>query len=269
MHCASAPSPRRRLATPAAACGPWRPGPLPTTDVRCTSLRPQPALLCPRTLGCFRGIQGRDQRPTTLASSTTARTWVAHAPYRLPPRLQDGSPAQFPPNFALPVALLLHFPPPGQSSPFSMSPFMGATNGYPNGDTAPRYTLLDGTWAALRHLLDRAASQLPQECLSHIDHVDFSTANTGSPYFPSPLKQTEAISALKAVEAGLAASIADLAYGEQDRSINVDLERASAFLFSTYLATVGGLDKAHPKVKKLLKGTRARVAVCRCSHMHC
>ena len=33
------------------------------------------------------------------------------------------------------------------------------------------------------------------------------------------------------------------------------LERATAFLFSTYLATVGGLDKSNPKVKNILKGS--------------
>ncbi|KAF2680297.1 CoA-transferase family III [Lentithecium fluviatile CBS 122367] len=136
-----------------------------------------------------------------------------------------------------------------------MTPFLGARNGDSNGTLSPNYTLLDGTRSALKHLLDRVKDQLPEECLAHIDHVDFSTANTGSPYFPSPLKQTEAISALKAVEAGVAASIADLASESRERKINVDLERASAFLFSTYLATVGGMNKAHPKVKKLLKDT--------------
>lgn len=143
-----------------------------------------------------------------------------------------------------------------------MTPFLGALDGYANGTvthangttTASSNTLLDGTQAALKHLLQRASAQLPPECLPHVARTHFSTANTGSPYFPSPLKQTEAISALKAVEAGLAASIADLANTPvPHRQINVDLERASAFLFSTYLATVDGLDKAHPKVKKYLK----------------
>ena len=59
---------------------------------------------------------------------------------------------------------------------------------------------------------------------------------------------------MKAVEAGIASAIADLKDGPTTRTIDVDLERATAFLFSTYLATVGGMDKAHPKVKKLLKG---------------
>jgi hypothetical protein len=136
-----------------------------------------------------------------------------------------------------------------------MTPYLGAANDGASGIASPQYSLLHGTKAALKHLLDRARAQLPEESRQHIDNVDFLTANTGTPYFPSPLKQTEAISALKAVEAGVAATIADLKEATQGRKINVHLERASAFLFSTYLATVGGMDKAHPKVKKLLKDT--------------
>jgi hypothetical protein len=135
-----------------------------------------------------------------------------------------------------------------------MSPFVGADSPETNGTKPQSNTLLDGTRTALDHLLARAKGQLPAECLPHIAKVKFSTANSGSPYYPSPLKQTEAISALKAVEAGVAALIADLQDGASERSIQIDMERASAFLFSTYLATVGGMDKAHPKVKKFLKG---------------
>jgi hypothetical protein len=138
-----------------------------------------------------------------------------------------------------------------------MTPYLGAegtSNGH-NGTAAnDDNALLAGTRTALQHLLTKAKQQLPAESLPHIASVEFSTANTGSPYFPSPLKQTEAISALKAVEAGVASSIADLKDGSTTRSINVDMERATAFLFSTYLATVGGMDKANPMAKKLLKG---------------
>lgn len=134
-----------------------------------------------------------------------------------------------------------------------MTPYMGIENHVTNGTENAAYTLLEGTRIALEHLLARSRSQLPEECLPNIARVNFTTANTGSPYFPSPLKQTEAISALKAVEAGVATTIAHLQDGSTERRITVDLERASAFLFSTYLTTVGGMDKAHPKVKKFLK----------------
>ncbi|KAJ4312135.1 hypothetical protein N0V94_007613 [Neodidymelliopsis sp. IMI 364377] len=138
-----------------------------------------------------------------------------------------------------------------------MPPYLGSDT-TENGSTHENpntYTLLDGTKTALEQLLAKAQGNLPEECLLHISKIHFSTANTGSPYFPSPLKQTEAITALKAVEAGVASAIADLREGPKSRSIDVDLERATAFLFSTYLATVGGMDKANPKVKKLLKDT--------------
>ena len=140
-----------------------------------------------------------------------------------------------------------------------MAPYLGAErcdDRHADGTTHAS-TLLAGTQSALEQLLSKAKDNLPDESLPHIAKVNFSTANTGSPYFPSPLKQTEAISALKAVEAGVASTIADLADGSGNRHINVDLERASAFLFSTYLATVGGLDKSNPKAKKLLKGWAA------------
>lgn len=134
-----------------------------------------------------------------------------------------------------------------------MAPYLGSESSETN-EITDVYNLLDGTKTALEQLLAKAKDNLPQEALPHISRIHFSTANTGSPYFPSPLKQTEAITALKAVEAGVASAIADLKGGSKTRSIDVDLERATAFLFSTYLATVGGMDKAHPKVKKLLKG---------------
>jgi hypothetical protein len=136
-----------------------------------------------------------------------------------------------------------------------MAPYLDAErddNDHTSGTTQGS-TLLAGTTSALQYLLEKAKDNLPEESLPHIAKVNFSTANTGSPYFPSPLKQTEAISALKAVEAGVASAIADLHDGPKSRHIEVDLERATAFLFSTYLATVGGLNKSDPEVKKLLK----------------
>jgi hypothetical protein len=135
-----------------------------------------------------------------------------------------------------------------------MAPYLGSENHHHRGPTQAN-PLLAGTTTALAQLLTKAKGNLPEESLPHIANVKFSTANTGSPYFPSPLKQTEAISALKAVEAGVASAIADLQDAQRPRSIAVDLERATAFLFSTYLATVGGFDKSNPKAKRLLKDT--------------
>ncbi|KAH6875697.1 CoA-transferase family III domain-containing protein [Alternaria rosae] len=135
-----------------------------------------------------------------------------------------------------------------------MAPYLGSESSH-HGSATHANTLLVGTTAALEQLLTKAKDNLPEESLPHIANVKFSTANTGSPYFPSPLKQTEAISALKAVEAGVASAIANLQDAQKPRGIAVDLERATAFLFSTYLATVGGFDKSDLRAKKLLKDT--------------
>ncbi|KAL5116860.1 hypothetical protein ACEQ8H_005212 [Pleosporales sp. CAS-2024a] len=138
-----------------------------------------------------------------------------------------------------------------------MTPYLGQSPARDHSEPPPAHAnvLLDGTRLALDHLLDAVREQLPAEAVPHIHNVRFATANTGSPYFPSPLKQTEAIAALKAVEAGVACAIARLRDAADGRKLRVDLERATAFLFSTYLATVGGMDKANPNAKTLLKDT--------------
>lgn len=124
-----------------------------------------------------------------------------------------------------------------------------------NGGTDARYCILEETRKVLKELLCLARGQIPQECLPLINQVDFKTSNTGTPYFPVPLRESEALTALKAVEAGVAASIADLIYGEKRRRIVVDIERATCFLFSAYLCTVCGMQKGEPKVKSCLKDT--------------
>ncbi|RDW91980.1 transferase family iii protein [Coleophoma crateriformis] len=74
-------------------------------------------------------------------------------------------------------------------------------------------------------------------------------------YFPIPLKETETASALKGVEGCVAAALAELKTGKKDRSITVNLEKATSFLFQAYLATVGGLGKLDKDVRSKLKDT--------------
>lgn len=130
---------------------------------------------------------------------------------------------------------------------------VNGTNGI-NGGFENRFSTLKGCREALDTLKSLAQGQIPNECIPLVGKVNFDTVNDDSPYFPCPLKETEAISALKAVEAGVAASIANLIYGEQERKMTVDIERATCFLFSTYLCMVRGMNKADPKVKACLKG---------------
>lgn len=123
-----------------------------------------------------------------------------------------------------------------------------------NGSPSKGYSMVQETRNALETLLQVAKDQIPPECRKLISRTAFTTSNTGTPDFPCPFKETEATGALKAVEAGIAAAIANLRYGEQPRKTVVDLERASCYLFSTYVATVGGYDKGNPKSRSYLKG---------------
>jgi hypothetical protein len=74
-------------------------------------------------------------------------------------------------------------------------------------------------------------------------------------YFPIPFKETETTAALKAIEGSVACLLADLRHGKREREINVSLQKTTNFLFQTYLATVDGLGKLDPAIKKKLKDT--------------
>lgn len=80
------------------------------------------------------------------------------------------------------------------------------------------------------------------------------TGSHDKPYFPIPFKETETTAALKAIEGSVAALLADEKEGKQDRKIEVNQEKTTAFLFQAYLARVGGLGKLDKDVRKLLKG---------------
>ena len=76
--------------------------------------------------------------------------------------------------------------------------------------------------------------------------------------FPCPLKELEAVAAIKALEACAAAAIADLRYGKTPRLIEVDVDKTACFLMSAYISTVGGMDKTDPAVKSRLPGMTVR-----------
>lgn len=130
---------------------------------------------------------------------------------------------------------------------------------YTNGTRAlsARYSVLDGSRKATEALRQLAGEQLPPEILQHLQDVTLTTATDGTQiYFPCPFKETEATVALKSVEASVVAALASLRFPDDvsQRKIEIDLERTATFLFSTYIATIGGLGKQDPDVKAKLKG---------------
>ncbi|THV50497.1 hypothetical protein BGAL_0148g00210 [Botrytis galanthina] len=119
-----------------------------------------------------------------------------------------------------------------------------------------RYSVINGSQEATRALQQLVSSELPSEVLKHLEDVTYTTATDGTQiYFPCPFKETEATVALKSVEASVVAAIADLRYGEQKRKIDINLEQTATFLFSTYIATIAGMNKQNPDVKSKLKDT--------------
>lgn len=118
------------------------------------------------------------------------------------------------------------------------------------------YSLKDGTASALSALLQRSQHNIPDEIVARARDVTFySNEGDGRISTPCPFKETEAVSALKAVEAAAVATIADLKCGTRKRNITVDFERAACFLFAAYICEIDGMNKAHPQVKSKLIGT--------------
>ena len=110
------------------------------------------------------------------------------------------------------------------------------------------YSTLDSTWKAIQTLID--AADLPWQVTELVQQTTFT--NESSPILPCPFRQLEAAAALKAIEAAVANAIGKIRFGyEQD--VTIDLQHATLFLLSAYLATVDGMGKQHPGVKEKLK----------------
>ncbi|KAI5465024.1 CoA-transferase family III domain-containing protein [Mariannaea sp. PMI_226] len=118
------------------------------------------------------------------------------------------------------------------------------------------YSALAETRRIVKSLCDQLPStSLPSAVKGLVSEVTFTSARD-FPCFPIPFKETETTAALKAIEASVVCLLADLKDGEsKTRPVVVNLEKTTAFLCQAYLATVDGLGKLDPLVKKKLKDT--------------
>ena len=117
------------------------------------------------------------------------------------------------------------------------------------------YSLQKGIRSALQDLLGSADGLVPEEVRTHLRGMSFESESHGDDIgLPCPLKETEAVTALKAVEASTVAAITDLRFGMYKRDIKISIERATCFLFAAYLSTVDGMAKGDPNAKSKLKG---------------
>ncbi|PKS05382.1 hypothetical protein jhhlp_008757 [Lomentospora prolificans] len=120
------------------------------------------------------------------------------------------------------------------------------------------YSSVQETKRLLQMICNRFSNEelsLPKAVLENLQNVVF-TARRDLPYFPIPFKETETTAALKAVEGSVASCLVDLkAQAARKAAITVNLEKTTAFLFQTYLATVGGYGKLEPEAKAYIKDT--------------
>lgn len=121
---------------------------------------------------------------------------------------------------------------------------------------APIYSVKQGTEQALASLLASCRGQLPSAFVHAPRRLVFKDAPDDDVHFPSPLKEQEALAAIKALEGAAAAAFANLREDHQSpRDITIDMSLISCFLMSAYLCTLDGLDKADPRVKNKIPGT--------------
>lgn len=118
-----------------------------------------------------------------------------------------------------------------------------------------RYSVIHGAHAALKKLIESCGNAVPAEFVQYQTKITFSSPSSKDRVlFPCPLKEQDAIAAIKALEACAAAAIADLRWHKkkEGRQIKVDLNKSACFLMSAYLTTVGGMDKTDPRVKRYI-----------------
>ncbi|MBE3049277.1 hypothetical protein IMZ48_43615 [Candidatus Bathyarchaeota archaeon] len=118
------------------------------------------------------------------------------------------------------------------------------------------YSVKKGASEALGKLLEVSHPQLPEGFQASINDVEFkSEFDKGDVVlFPCPLKQQEAVGAIKGLEAIMASALAKHRYGKKPGAISVDMMKVACFISSAYITTVDGFTKAEPDVKKYLPG---------------
>ena len=117
--------------------------------------------------------------------------------------------------------------------------------------TQQSYSVTKSSYAAFSDLLDQCEHLLSTEILQHAQHVSFTSPPEVQdfPLFPCSVRQQEATSAIRALEASIAAALGDLRYGPAQRQAQVDVAKIGCYLMSAYITTIDGLDKSNPKIR--------------------
>lgn len=151
-----------------------------------------------------------------------------------------------------------------RSSPsHSMSPFLTCDHSSPNlimscPEAVEHHLHGVATRAkqALHSLIQSSRSQLPGPFIDHARNTAFLHGTIGDVVcFPCPLQEQEAAAALKALEGGAVAAIANLIEASSgERSVEVHLDRVTCFLMSAYLVTINGKGKHDVGIENFVRG---------------
>jgi hypothetical protein len=127
-----------------------------------------------------------------------------------------------------------------------------------SGATHKPYSVIHGAEVALDSLILSVAGQIPHAIIDHAQTASFSSSSPSGAalHFPCPLKEQEATAAIKALEAGAVAAIADLRSADEPkpRQIDVDLDKVACFLMSAYITTLDGIGKGDVRIKTRIPG---------------
>lgn len=116
------------------------------------------------------------------------------------------------------------------------------------------YSVLAGASSALDDLVAKCGSEVPEAARKSFADVNFysSTDKRDAVLFPCPLKEQEAVAAIKGLESRMASAIAELCSGNAAGDIHVDVMKVACFMASAYITTVDGLTKVDESVKDKL-----------------
>ena len=119
----------------------------------------------------------------------------------------------------------------------------------------PSYDTVAQSREIFARLLQDPKLDIPSEIKSLAGQVDVHGVG-GYPTIPSPWRETEAITAVKAVEAATVLALAKLRYpSSPPQTAQVDTDHATIFLFLSYLSTINGYGKWDPQSLAHLKPT--------------
>ncbi|XXH04656.1 hypothetical protein Hte_011075 [Hypoxylon texense] len=118
-------------------------------------------------------------------------------------------------------------------------------------------SVIAGSKDAFRLLWKSTETEVPDEFLQYVERVVFRTCSKlgDAVCFPCPLREQEAVAAIKALEGCAAAAIADIRGPRREREISVTLEHVASLLMSTYVTNIDGLDKCSPEAKERIPDT--------------